>query len=481
MTLFGNRRAEELLRAPDATDSDEPGHPDPRERNRELARFVEPQQNRLLRELWVVASLLVVLIGVSAGEIVVALVGAAVFVAGWLARLWGRASLQRLQITQSLSNSHAFVGETVDYEFRIDNRKLLPLPWLELRTEMPEVLQPSNRELLLSGQPKLRWLERTTRARWYERITWTYPIPLTTRGFYKLGATRLRSGDLFGFFPRERQDRDELTLWVYPEVVPLQRLGIPIFRPHGESRGGNPLFEDPSRLQGLRDYRPGDPLKRIDWKATARRARLETRVYDPSSTPHIMLALNVATLPEAWQGYFGDVFERAVSVTASLATAYADDRFPFGLIANCTYPGRDATIRVAAGRAQGQTTRVLEALAMADVFTLVPIERLIDEEARRLPLGSTLVLVTALILPGVEDALDRLRRRGYGVAVVYVGPDDPPPTAGGAPLFDIRAQLDALQFRRVDSGYTWTRADTEFAPPDRPSETKADLPFAPVT
>ena len=56
-------------------------------RRRDLSRFVEPQQNRALRESWVIASLLLVLIGVAADEVIVALVGAAIFVAGWLARL----------------------------------------------------------------------------------------------------------------------------------------------------------------------------------------------------------------------------------------------------------------------------------------------------------------------------------------------------------------------------------------------------------
>lgn len=464
MALFGNRRVAELIREAKEADVSQRER---RARDLEVAEFVNPREHKLLREGWIVASLLTVIVGVAVDEIVIALIGAAVFVAGWLARFWARAALERLEVTQSLSDAHSFVGETVMYELRIVNRKLLPLPWLDVRTQMPEMLEPSNRALSPSGLPKLKWLQRVTSVRWYERITWTYPIPLTTRGYYELGPTRLRSGDLFGFFTRERQGTEQMKLWVYPEVIALEQLGIPVIRPHGENRGGQPLFEDPSRLQALRDYRAGDALKRIDWKATARRRSLQSRVYEPSSTPHVMLALNVSTLPEAWQGFYGEIFERAVSVTASLAAAYADERFPFGLVANCTYPGQDATIRVPAGRADGQSTRVLEALAMADVFTLVAMERLLDEEGRRLPLGSTLVLVTALVTPGVQAALERLRRRGHGVAVVYVGPEEPPQMDPKIPLFDLRGAMEELRFRPTESGYTWTRADREFVPASR--------------
>ena len=391
MTLFsggGSTRFTDRVAALDADADRTPGELQAAEqrrtdRERIASHFVDTSDNRFIRETWIVVSFLIVILGITADEIVIALVGAAIFVTGWLARLWGWFALHRVEVDLSVSSSHAFVGETLRFQMRLRNRKMLPLAWLQVRTAMHEIFEPVDHQLEPSGQPLMRWLDRLTNLRWYEQLTWDYDIPLRARGYYRFGATRLRSGDLFGFFRRERQDVDEVAVWVYPEVTPLDQLDLPLFRPLGEHRGGNPLFEDPTRLRGLRDYVPGDPLKRVDWKATARRGELVSRVYDPSSSPHVLLALNVATLPNAWQGYFGQVFERAVSVTASLAAAYADERHPVGLIANCTYPGHDATIRVPAGRADVQSTRILEALAMADVFTIDPIERLLEEEGRR--------------------------------------------------------------------------------------------------
>ena len=95
-----------------------------REHRQALSRFVEPQENRALRESWVIASLLVIVIGIASDEVIVSLVGAAVFVAGWLARLWGRWSLRLVETSQELSQTHAFVGESIDWRVRIENRKL---------------------------------------------------------------------------------------------------------------------------------------------------------------------------------------------------------------------------------------------------------------------------------------------------------------------------------------------------------------------
>lgn len=432
-------------------------------RRRDLSRFVEPRQNRALRESWVIASLLLVLIGVAADEVIVALVGAAIFVAGWLARLWGRWSLRLVETSQELSQTHAFVGEAIEWRVRIENRKLLPLPWLELRLSLPPVLAPNNRRLSYTNSSDEALIDRRTSMRWYERIVWTYKIPLVARGFYQFGETRVRSGDLFGFFTRQREDGRVQKLWVYPETVPLDVLDIPLHHPYGETAGGQPLFEDPTRLKGLRDYRGGDPLKRVDWKATARHHKLQSRIYDPSSNPQIVIALNVTTVPEPYQGFIAEIYEQAISVAATLATAYADEQLPFGLISNCSFPTEDSTIRVPAGRSDRQLLTVLEALAMVDSFTLVAMDRLVDEEARRLPLGSTIVLITALTPPRLAEALRRVKQRGHQVAVIYLGILNPPEEFGGVPVQDVRAALDGIAFTRVD-GRSLKRKDLEFRP-----------------
>ena len=221
------------------------------------------------------------------------------------------------------------------------------------------------------------------------------------------------------------------------------------------------MFEDPTRLQTIRDYRPGDPLKKVDWKATARRQELQSRVYDPSSDLIAVVALNVSTLPHAWQGFFGDIFERAVSVAASLANDFSQDRVPVGLLANCTWPGHDTAIRVPPSRAPGQMTRILEALAMADVFTLVRIERMLSEE--RLTYGSTLALVTAVLTPALESSLLRLKRHGARIGLIYVGIEDPPATFAESPVYDIRSALEGLHYERVGEAGPWARTDRLYA------------------
>lgn len=438
---------------------------------RPQSRFAAEHTNTWIRTMWPFAAVLVMVVAVAIDQIVIALVAGTVLTAGVFAWAWARWSLERLLFSYTLSQTHAFVGETVELALRFENRKLLPLPSLRMRLILPELLEPANApftRVASVGGAEVGEIVRSTSLRWYERLTWRYRIPLRMRGYYQLAESELTASDVFGAFRRQREEQPELRLWVYPEVLPLERLELPQLRPHGERRGGQRLFDDPTRLQTIRDYRPGDPLKRIDWKATARRREVQSRVYDPASDLVAVVALNVSTLPIAWQGFYGDVFERAVSVAASLASAWAESRAPVGLLANCTFPGNDAPIRVTPSRSPGQMTRILEALAMADVFTLTPIDRMLTDERRRMPFGSTVALVTAVVTRPLEISIDRLRRHGVEVAVIYVGIDDPPTQAGGAVVYDIRDALAGLEYERVGHGGAWTLAQHEWG---RPQET----------
>ena len=444
--------------------------------------FAYEHSNRFLRAVWPFAALGVLIVGVAVDEIIISLVAAAVLVGGIIAWAWTRWSLERLWLELEPSQTHAFVGETLELGLRLENRKLLPLTSLQVRINLPDILEPSNQPFskLHEHGPGEGVVVRSTAMRWYERLRWRFRIPLRTRGYFQLAAVDLKASDIFGIYRRERTDDPQHTLWVYPEVVALERLSLPQLRPQGERRGGQALFEDPTRLQTIRDYRAGDPLKKVDWKATARRQQLQSRVYDPSTDLVAVVALNVSTLPHAWQGFFGDIFERAVSVAASIAADWSEQRAPVGLLANCTYPGRDTAIRVSPSRAPGQMTHILEALSMADVFTLVRIERMLNEE--RLPYGSTVALITAVITPELEVALQRLVGHGIELSVVYVGIPDPPATVAGAVVHDIRNAIEHLHFERVGENGPWARSerlwgDDAEAPPEPGPETEVDLPL----
>ena len=176
------------------------------------------------------------------------------------------------------------MDETIELDVHLSNGKFIPVPWIEVRELIPQETIVTGGRTRASGLPRTSSFYRNTSLRQHEQLKWPLRLRTTVRGYFRIGPTRLRSGDLFGFFESERDFVRQHAIIVYPKIYALPDLGLGSARPFGEQRGGHRIYEDPLRVIGVRDYVPGDPLKRVDWKATARVGRLQSRLYEPSRT-----------------------------------------------------------------------------------------------------------------------------------------------------------------------------------------------------
>jgi uncharacterized protein (DUF58 family) len=211
-------------------------------------------------------------------------------------------------------------------------------------------------------------------------------------------------------------------LIVYPRVDPIEEWGLPAKEPFGDARTRLPVFQDPTRIRGLRDYNPEDAPKHIHWRASARHNALKVKQYEPTINYNWVFFLNLATYEQAWQGVDSERAERAIRLTASLADFAARSKYAFGLVANGTFPDSDQRLRVLPGRDPLQLRNVLEALAAVSYFIALPIESLLRREAPGLPWGSTLIVVTALVTSALLGEM--LRLQSVGRRMVLITLDD---------------------------------------------------------
>jgi uncharacterized protein (DUF58 family) len=420
-----------------------------------------------VREVWIYAAALLVLVGVIAREPAPTAVGALVLLTAFVSRLWSRASLARVRYARSLPMRRAFVGESLEVTYSLTNRKALPVPWIEVRDTVPEKAPPEDEPGRPGGGPGTLLMNRSTSLAWYERVRWRHRFRCKARGYFQFGPAVLRASDIFGFFPATAEDNSIEHLTVLPKVLPLRDIGLPPQRPFGESSGGSAMFEDLSRVIGLRDYRSGDPLKRIDWKATARTQKLQSRLYDPAATLTMVIALNVSTLEHPWEGYDPVILERGVTVAASIASFAAEHRYAAGLAVNCTYPNADRHIWLAPSRNPDYHIRLLEALAMVSPFVVEPLEVILHRRAERLPFGSTVVLVAGYLPEGLHAYLTSSRRAGRRWFLVWVGDEKPPELGRHVDVYDASQRLrEAERAWQEESGDTSVASATENATPE---------------
>jgi uncharacterized protein (DUF58 family) len=401
-----------------------------------------------LSKVWLQLPLFLAFLGIIVGS--APLVGLAMFLlaAGALASYWSRHALDRVSYTRHIPESRGFPGDVLQITLRLVNDKPLPLPWLRVREAAPEGVQVDHKKIGPSAYPGYVQVNQMSHVSWYERVSWRMPYKATNRGHFKLGPARVYSGDIFGFFPTERDETKIDELIVYPKVYDLPTLGLPPERPFGDMKGRQRIFEDPSRITGLRDYRPGDPMRRIDWKASARSQALQSRVYEPSGTLHMMVALNVDTMEHVWEGYVPELLERLVSLAGSAASYGFESGYAIGLATNGSFPESDRPLRVPVGRTADQLAKVLEALAVIGPFTLSPLEAVIDREAQRFPFGATLVCVTSRMDAPLARSLLKVATAGHAVSVMSLSDKDFSSELPGIRVYDLRDVLPDPTIRK---------------------------------
>lgn len=333
----------------------------------------------------------------------------------WVAERYSRVALQRVSIERQLSQDHAFIGDKVALTIRASNPKILGIPSLQCGDLAPARLRYSG-VVRPSSQPNTQVLMRTVAVRAYEAVSWRVDVTCLERGLHTFGPIELTASDPFGLYHTTNTIPGIIRLVVYPRLVNLPDSTLLPRQPIGDRRTQRQLLTDPVRTVGVRDYSPTDPFKTIHWKATARRGALQTRVFEPTSTLDLVIVLDLDTFEHYFEGVRPDLVEYLIGVAATLATAADRGKWSFGLYANGGAVDSDQLIRLAPSRHPGQLGAVLEALAKLVPFSVIGLPLLLRRIGSSLPIGATVIIISAVGSPEVQSALVRLATPHSGAA-----------------------------------------------------------------
>ena len=397
------------------------------------------------QDFWIVAFGIILIAGLFLGQGLVLAFGVMGLLAGAISVVWNKVALEDVVYERHLPLSRVFVGDEVAITLSLTNKKPVPLAWVRTQDEFPEALELADGDVLWNAYAKIQSLRHSTSLAWYEKVRWEYRFRCNTRGLFHIGPAAIESGDPFGFHRTFRRESHRDSIIVYPKIFSLKELGMPAVRPLGEVRGGIRIFTDPTRPSGIRDYRPGDSLRTMDWKATARSQQLKVRTFEPSSSYTIILAVAVDTTERYWRPDFPEDTERVIVAAASVASYAAHQQYVIGLFSNDAPAVSGGAMMVPPGRGEEQLTEVLGTLASIRSFAVAPMSSQLALYSQRFPMGATVVLATAFVSAETVGALSDLKDRGYGVVVLHVGDKPCPQMAEGIPVYELRQYLDEME------------------------------------
>ncbi|MFI6024445.1 DUF58 domain-containing protein [Amycolatopsis magusensis] len=141
-----------------------------------------------------------------------------------------------------------------------------------------------------------------------------YELPTERRGRFEVGPLVLERSDPLGLARTRLASGEPVMLWVHPRRHPVRAVSGGQPRHHHEGRAADDALHGSLDLREVREYVPGDEVRHLHWKATARTGRLMVREFADPDQPRLTLLLD--TRQERG-------FEEAVEVAASMLNAAA--------------------------------------------------------------------------------------------------------------------------------------------------------------
>lgn len=356
-------------------------------------------------------------------------------------------SLVNIEVRRRLSGAEIPLGQSVEARLTVANKKGLSAFWVAWKDHVDTALDVEG--------PAAHY--KTIRP--HQRHELRYSIHSTRRGFFPVGPTVMESSGPFGLMRRFLVSRPVEFVTVLPRVVSITKGLAQGQRPIHQVPRRRSIFEDPSRFIGMREYRPGDGLRRIHWRATARSGKIQVKLFEPAVLAGVLLAVDMD--PGAYTQTRNDpncidpLLEMVITTAASLGEYVLAGDQQVGLISNGSdaadqYPDdwsggsfrrleraveeseihRDATVslpvELEAGKGFRQVERLMSLLARLVPSAGFTLPDLLMTELPRLPRSLVLMIVTPVLSAELSGALGGLKRSGIETGVVWVRDMNPP-------------------------------------------------------
>jgi uncharacterized protein (DUF58 family) len=329
-----------------------------------------------------------------------------IFVIGF-SYLYSRITVRYVTVCRRNTVLRAHRFEPLEITLIVENRSFLPVAFLNIVDQQNTFFATEPGNFLVKLRPG-------------ERKILSYSLESQHRGQYTVGPAVIQGSDPLGFFPFRKRVAESQILIVYPEVLPLS-LPSSEGLPGGTIRVENPVYEDVTRYRSLREYLPGDSLRRVNWKASAKTGKLFAMDYLPLLTAPVLILLNLNSRDYPVRLRYHRI-ERAATLAASMVVHFLLLHQEIGLIAAGRLRGEEGIPSVEIRGTHGHAATLLELLGRMESAEDGPdFSELPFTSGVQLPVRTRVEVITPVLRPLDVNRLRQVRERGCTVELFVPG------------------------------------------------------------
>ncbi len=305
-------------------------------------------------------------------------------------------------------------GQETDLEEAVENRKLLPVPWLKSELTIPVEIVPTGGSSTEAGQD--RFITGFFMVRSYSGIKRVRRVKAQKRGVYRITAARVQTADLLGGIRISLSaEGTGNTLTVLPVGAGQgQVLPVKLRQRTGEQLVRRSLVTDPFFTAGVRQYMYGDPMKSIHWKASSHTGELMVRQEERTARKCLFILLNVQTDSDSAGIKTSDteLAEHTIRVCVSAMEEALGEGYSFILCSNGFTPeGQPLQLSE-----RTDMESALTALAELSVKEYMPAKQFVKSYGSGTP-NMTLLLIT----PYTDKSILSWKQQTYDSTVIVTG------------------------------------------------------------
>jgi uncharacterized protein (DUF58 family) len=345
------------------------------------------------------------------------LFAASLLLAPWLyAEIWKKAAAGRVQAELRWPEAPVVEGSRHLLEIHIENRSWVPAPYLRVEIGLPEELEAET-----DGAP-----DQLTYTVWLlprQKTVVKYPLHFSRRGMVTVQWISVFCHEGFGLRKLFRQEAPPPPIVVRPRPLPRESLSLRMTDWIGEIQVRRWHQEDPACTIGVRPWVSGDPLKLIHWKASARTGTWLARQLSATTECRMNLLINLQTRDPYWLGTPREIVDEMCRLAMALSGECLRLGGTVGLFSNGSWKGKGC-LTVAPGSSGNQLSRIGEALGCLLPQAKEPFLNSLERWAADWKETSSVILITPVILPGIQRGMRRLERAGHAVCIIEAAPPD---------------------------------------------------------
>lgn len=328
-----------------------------------------------------------------------------------------------IDVQTKWSHTRLFPNESVQLRLTVRNEGVLALLSATWRFKLSKKMMIDNLDYE-KGNVRNTYFSGISLGKG-EEMTYHFIVNANQRGVAQISEVDVEINDIFGLGNVTKTvSLPKQEVLIYPEIKPIAGLHMINRAPMGERPAQFFTHEDPTYILGARPYRSGDPFNRIDWKQTARKQELHTKIIDKMSHSELVIIGNVRTYDERWRGINEEYVERSLSVAASVSHYSTKEEIPYQLIMNMKTVGYRNMYRIARGEGRRHLIRTLEALTRVSTFATISFEESLQAAYQEYYSGQTLVVITPYVTEKMQTLFHTMSREGIPLYVIRTDEED---------------------------------------------------------